>query len=180
MKDVDNITLWNSFLQGDKEAYAELYKRYVNELYTYGMSFTTDKDLIKDCIQELYLKLYKNRRRLKRTENVKAYLLLALKNSLFNVFKKEKELFQLENIEPVFSPDYSIEEKIIENESENERKKILIKILDSLTPKQKEVLDYRFVKEFSISQIGVLMGMNYQSVQNLLQRSIKHAKTKLF
>jgi RNA polymerase sigma factor (sigma-70 family) len=100
-----------------------------------------------------------------------------LKNTLFNVFQKDKALYHIDTIEPVFSIEYTMEERMIADEQEKERKEIMSHILESLTPRQKEVIYYRYVEGIELDEICKLMGMNYQSVQNLIQRSIKKVRS---
>lgn len=45
--------------------------------------------------------------------------------------------------------------------------------MNQLTDRQREVIYHRFIEELSMEEIGVLMQMNTQSVQNLIQRSLK-------
>lgn len=174
---IEDRLLWDKFLSGDDKVYAYFYKKYVEELFSYGMRFTTDRELVKDCIQDVFVKIYSNRNKLGQTTNVKLYLFIALKNALFNVFQKDKISYHIDTIEPVYSTEYSVEDELIQNEQEQERKEKMIRILDSLTPRQKEVIYYRYVKEMKISDICEIMDMNYQSVQNLLQRSIKKVRS---
>ncbi len=50
-------------------------------------------------------------------------------------------------------------------------------ILSILTPRQKkEIIYYRFIQEMSMEDICILMDINYQSAQNLIQRSLKKIK----
>jgi RNA polymerase sigma factor (sigma-70 family) len=151
----------------------------VEELFSYGMRFTPDRELIKDCIQDLFVKIYSNRSNLNCTDNVKLYLFIALKNILFNVFEKDKSLYKMDTIEPVFTVEYTIEDEWIENELEQERRNKINKVLETLTPRQKEVIYYRYTKGLKLNHIGEIMDMNYQSVQNLLQRSIKKLRSAL-
>ena len=46
---------WQSFLKGDDDAYAWLYSRYVQQLYQYGCRFTTDTEMVKDCVQDVFV-----------------------------------------------------------------------------------------------------------------------------
>lgn len=174
---IEETLLWERFLEGDDKAYVYFYKKYMECLFSYGMQFTSDRELVKDCIQDVFVKIYKNRSNLKRTDNVKLYLFIALKNTLFNIFQKDKKSYQIDTIEPVFSAEYTIEEQMIADEQEQERQDKMTFILESLTPRQKEVIYYRYVEGMSISEICKLMEMNYQSVQNLIQRSIKKVRS---
>ncbi len=46
-----------------------------------------------------------------------------------------------------------------------------------LSPRQKEIIYYRFVEGLSYEEICQIMDMNYQSTQNLIQRSLKKLRT---
>lgn len=169
--------IWNDFIAGDDKAYAFIYKKHIVELYNYGLYFTPNRELVKDSIQDVFVKIYCNRATLTTTNNIKLYLFKALKNTLFNVFQKDKYHYHIDTIEPVFSVEFSVEDILIQQEMEQERQSEISHILDSLTPRQKEVIYYRYIEGMDIDAICELMSMNYQSVQNLIQRSFKKIRT---
>jgi RNA polymerase sigma factor (sigma-70 family) len=164
--------LWNRFLTGDDEAFGLLYTTYVNRLYDYGLHFASDSEQVKDCVQDLFVKLYENRKRLQAVENVRTYLYHSLKNMLFNALKKEAGYCPIDAVEPVFHVDLSAETLMIESEQRREQKQRIARMMGNLTSRQQEILYYRFVEELSHEEIGRLMQMNYQSVRNLLHRTI--------
>ena len=49
MKKEEDFALWNQFLEGDEKAYLYIYKLYAQDMYSYGMLFTTNSELVKDC-----------------------------------------------------------------------------------------------------------------------------------
>ena len=51
---LDDSTLWLSFKKGNDLAFSILYNKYVQRLYSYGMHSCRDKDLVLDCLQELF------------------------------------------------------------------------------------------------------------------------------
>ena len=53
------------------------------------------------------------------------------------------------------------------------------KILSLLTSRQKEIIYYRFIQEMSMEEICTLMDLNYQSAQNLIQRSLKKIRSSM-
>lgn len=169
--------IWESFLCGDDEAYTYIYRQYSQALYAYGMHFTSDKGLVEDCIQDVFIKIFQNRKHLQSTDNIKLYLFIALKNKLFNVFRKDIKYYQIDSLEPVFTAEYTIEDEIIENEKEQFLNDKMIRMLDVLSPRQKEIIFYRFVEGLSYEEICKIMDMNYQSTQNLIQRSLKKLRT---
>ncbi|MFR8555062.1 MAG: RNA polymerase sigma factor [Bacteroides cellulosilyticus] len=173
MKKEEDFALWNQFLEGDEKAYLYIYKLYAQDMYSYGMLFTTNSELVKDCLHDVFIKIHRNRKKLSQVDNIRLYLLKAMKNYLFDVFDKKKELFHNDTSEPVFSPEYTIEDKIIRQEELHYQSRKIRQMLESLTPRQKEVLYYRYMKNLTYDEIGEIMQMNYQSILNLIQRSIK-------
>jgi len=173
MKKEEDFALWNQFLEGDEKAYLYIYKLCAQDMYSYGMLFTTNSELVKDCLHDVFIKIHRNRKKLSQVDNIRLYLLKAMKNYLFDVFDKKKELFHNDTIEPVFSPEYTIEDKIIRQEELHYQSRKIRQMLESLTPRQKEVLYYRYMKNLTYDEIGEIMQMNYQSILNLIQRSIK-------
>lgn len=169
--------IWENFLCGDDEAYTYIYREYSQALYAYGMHFTSDKGLVEDCIQDVFIKIFQNRRHLQSTGNIKLYLFIALKNKLFNIFRKDIKYSQIDSLEPVFAAEYTIEDEIIENEREQFLNEKMIRMLEVLSPRQKEIIYYRFVEGLSYEEICQIMDMNYQSTQNLIQRSLKKLRT---
>jgi RNA polymerase sigma-70 factor (ECF subfamily) len=57
----DEKQLWRAFRSGDSEAYAQLYDAYFEVLYRYGKKITSDTFLVEDCIQDLFVALWRNR-----------------------------------------------------------------------------------------------------------------------
>ena len=82
---------WKLFLEGNDEAYSWLYTHHIQLLYQYGLQITPDTEVIKDCIQDVFIRIYKNKNKLSIPQNVKIYLMISLKNSIYNVFKRNHQ-----------------------------------------------------------------------------------------
>jgi RNA polymerase sigma factor (sigma-70 family) len=170
----DNL-LRDNFLSGNEEAYGLIYEKYSKKLFIQGLQFTSNRELIKDCIHDVFVKVYKNKANLNPRSNLKIYLFVALRNSIITAIKKQKILFGIldESEYGQISDSSNIENDLINKENETYKKTLVAKALYSLTIRQREVIHYRFYENMSIDEICVLMEMNYQSVQNLIQRSLK-------
>lgn len=165
---------WEQFLSGSNEAYSWLYETYIQILYAYGTRFTSDFELVKDCIQEVFTTIYKNRHRLSLPDNIKVYLMVALKNSIIRSLYKQQKTHPLDTEETIqFTLEPTVEELFIHDEDGLYQQQHIQKILSVLTPRQQEIIYYRFIQELSFEEICSLMNLNYQSAQNLIQRSLK-------
>ena len=57
---MDDRALWSELRSGSLIALEVIYRRYYSLLLNYGMKCTPDDDMVRDCIQELFVKLAKS------------------------------------------------------------------------------------------------------------------------
>ena len=164
---------WKLFLEGDDQAYSWIYTHYIQVLYNYGLQITPDSEIVKDCIQDVFVKIYKAKKKLTVPQNPKVYLMIALKNNIYNTFNQERlqknyafSLYQTEE-------QLTVKNEFIDQEARHEEMNNIKRMMKILTPKQREVIYYRFIEELSYDDICQIMGLNYQSAYNLLQRSLQ-------
>ena len=177
MQEDESKIKWGQFLAGDNDAYCWIYKTYIQMLFRYGHRFTLDKELIKDSIQEVFTGLYKKREQLVIPDNIKVYLLVSMKNSLVNALYREDRYTSFDSESVSFTLGLTVEEQYVDNEHLSNQQKKIQEILTILTPRQKEIIYYRYIQELSFNEICILLDMNYQSAQNLIQRSLKNLKS---
>ena len=170
--------LWQKFLLGDDKSFDRLYDKFVRILFLYGLQFTYDRELVKDCIQDVFLQVFKTRTQLYHVKNVGVFLHVALKNRIFNALKKEK-IHARYITASAFSEidDYTAEQKLESLEEEQQNRSRMEKMMKLLTPQQRKVIHYKYIEDLSLEEISVRLKINYQSVQNILQRAIKKIKT---
>lgn len=173
----NDYRLWEDFRAGDENAFAKLYNDYVQELYRFGIRFNPDREVIKDTIQDLFIKLYHNRVNLNPTDNIQLYLFRSLKNRLINVYFDRKESVSLDELP--FEILKSEDAEPGEDWDVIVKRKRLQKGLDTLTPRQREAIYLRYTKEIPMDEMCELLDMNYQSVRNLLHRSIEKLRKEL-
>lgn len=177
----DLLLLWRRFVTGDSQAFTMLYREEVQLLFSYGMQFTQDGELVKDCIHDVFVKLYKNRYRLGEVTNVRVYFYIVFKNVILDELRKRDRMFYVEDVSEDMDDTKvsSVEEHFVDEEKEIMDNKRINDLLNSLSPRQREVVYLRFIENMDIKDIADVMKMKYQSVENLLQRSILKAR-KMF
>jgi RNA polymerase sigma factor (sigma-70 family) len=174
----NEITIWNQFRQGEKEAYAALFKRTSDRLYRYGIKFTNDQELVKDCIQDLFIKLYQNRADLPEKENVMFYLFTVLKNILIDSLRKNKKIVYISPQELSFHTEFILELED-DNEADEETRERFEQVIGLLSGRQKEAIYLRYQLEMSYEEISKLLGINYQSTRNLIHRAIEKIRSEM-
>src|SRR5690606_5747097 len=76
----DDNALWQSVRKGNDLAFSNLYQRFSNLLFNYGMHFCHNRELVKDCIQELFTSIWTKRETLTDIDSVKYYLFKSYRN----------------------------------------------------------------------------------------------------
>ncbi|WP_143100833.1 RNA polymerase sigma factor [Spirosoma endophyticum] len=178
MQSLSDNEIWASFRQGDRMAFTWIYNRNIKDLLRYGYRVSTNQQLVKDSIHDLFLHLWLHRENLSNTDNIRFYLYRSLRNKIVH---NSKELYPVtlpdveQILDKVFS-DLPLEHAIIEQEDSEEQIRVLRKAIDRLPKRQQEVIQLRYFHDFSLEEIASVMQINNQSVRNLIHRSISQLK----
>jgi RNA polymerase sigma factor (sigma-70 family) len=169
---ISDEKLWESCLMGNKEAFKEIYCRFYSLLYNYGSKLVSDQDLVKDCIQDIFIKLIQNYQSLSATPNVRGYLLKALRNKLYDTLEKERATDDISLYEETFVTDELFPLLSFDDSDTDHRAKHLMEVFSGLSPHQQEIIYLYYVNELKHEEIAEIMEINYQSSKNLLFRSL--------
>ena len=151
-----------------------MYKRNIDGLLSYGYRVTSNSQLIKDSIHDLFLHLWVHRENLSETDSIKFYLYRSLRNRILQNLESKKDI-SLANAGSVLDSiidDFAGEGSLIDTETEREQTLRLQKAIDQLPKRQQEVIQLRYQHDFSLEQIADMMSISNQSVRNHLHRAI--------
>lgn len=182
-KDDGTQALWNAFQKGEDKAFAGIYYAFIQSLLAYGRKLTPDQDLLHDAIQEIFMDLYQKRNKSQvPINNPKAYLLVALRNS---ILKKKEHLRKFEDMKDReglfenFDIEYSFQEQLIRKEITEENHTKLQKAIISLSPGQKEIIYLKFDENLGYKEISELMGITIDSARKQLYRALLSLRESL-
>lgn len=178
-KVVKDQQIWGDFKQGEKYALSHIYYQHVELLYHYGKKFTQDDELVKDTIQDLFFDLIRTRENLGNTDNIRFYLMKSFRRKLVHNLKAMNWRADATLEEPELTIVYSVEEELIRRESLTQREQMVQRGLQELTPKQREILFYRYSCEFDYDQICDLMSLKYDSARKMVFRALQALKNHL-
>jgi len=164
--------LWQSFKNGDKEAFVLIYRHYFKSLTNYGSRFTSSPLLLEDAVQDLFISLWRRRDQLGNlghVESPKFYLLRSLRNQLIrnsrhDVFEQAEDIDDfLDHLVSISSEQQTIDQEIVLDQTQKIRQAIA-----NLSPRQQEVINLRFYHGMSLDQMAQIMGINKQVASNML------------
>ena len=172
------ISLWMQFLDGNENAFSQLYCLFLDDLLTYGRRVGGDNEMVEDLIQDLFLKLYQKKIILEDNTRLRPFLFRALKNLIYNQLLRNAKLQPLPDYDFAFDLNNTIDEQLSLTQDQGLSDEIH-HILKGLTGRQKEIIYLRFVHEMSFEEISEIMEINIQSARNLLTRSMEKLRKEV-
>lgn len=180
-KHEEELNFWNRFRAGDESAYACLYQSYVHILYQYCSQFTIDKPLIKDCIHDLFVELWKNRKTIGDTTSVRFYLMASIKRKLVRHLNSQLKNTSNEEIPVEYwqinTPSH--ENRLINDEEYYSTNNHLSTAMNKLPKRQREAIYLKFYMNLNNHEIADLMKINIQSVYNLVFGALTNMKKNM-
>ena len=176
----EDVLLWDSLRKGNDIAFSTLYKKYVQSLFNYGMHIHPNRDLIKDCIQELFVKIWEKRASLGSIEKVGFYLFRSFKNLLFQKIETSSKKSTLtQDLMDQMASELPVENLYINSEMVDQRIIRLKKAVLLLTHRQREVILLKFFQGFEVKEIAEIMNLSIPGVHNLVSLTIKSLRGKI-
>ena len=154
------IELWERFRNGDKDALVSIYKKFQKPLTNYAFQFTKDRELIKDCIHELFVSLFAKNVNPGNTTSVRFYLFRSLRRLLAREATKKKKFLRDKKEyfeDSSFQISLSQESVIIEQEQNKWQLWQLHRAVNKLPIRQREAIFYFFFEGFSYKEITEIM-----------------------
>ncbi|TAH60629.1 RNA polymerase sigma factor [Lascolabacillus massiliensis] len=171
---------WKNFLEkGDEFSFSIIYNKYVEELYAYGISLGFQKENCKDAIQDVFIKIFLDRNNISKIENKSGYIFRSYKNRLIDLKKKNNNKDNIDSVEDKFTIEVTILDNLIETEIANIVKEKIKKLLESITPNQREVVYLKYVVGLQHSEIAEILGIHEESARKLLYRAMEKLRNKI-
>src|SRR5215217_7342209 len=155
ISDDSDIELWQKFRDGSEDAYASVYEKFAPVLFQYGYRLLADEELVKDCIQDLFVNLWLSRRNLGATDSIRFYLFRSLRREIVRKVNARRSRDQV--TETFVREEPSFEEQWIRGEEEQRRNAALNKTFVHLSARQREIIFFRFFEDMSFEEISKLM-----------------------
>ncbi|MEW7291520.1 RNA polymerase sigma factor [Aquimarina sp. 2304DJ70-9] len=162
--------------KGNEFVYRYLYEMHYNELCSYIYSLSKNRQQAEDVVQNVMLKIWKNREKLNINTSIKSYLYKSCYYELVDSFKKNKK--ELNYIEQIKS---SVLEVFIEEDTDfikNQIKKVRDEI-DKLPPKCKEVFVLNKMQGFKYKEVAEQLGVSVKTVEAQLSKAMTRIKEAL-
>lgn len=155
----------------DEVAFAALFRLFYGALYKFAIHYVHQHEIAEELVNDVFVKLWKQRLTLEEIENLESYLFVAVKNSALNYLKQyshyhidvdEKNTFGLISVH--------------DPQKDLEWKELYFKMQQAVNqlPEQSKAV-FRLVREegFRMKQVADILGISSRTVETQLYRAVK-------
>ena len=165
--------LYDKYLSGNNQAFEEIYKRYINKIQYFIYNIIKDYQKAEDITQDVFMYVLKNK--FKKEYSFKYYIYLIAKSRAINYINKENRRNKI--TEKYLENEYKDTEKdVIELLFKQEEKEELIKSIEMLEEKYKNVIYLNKIEGFSYKQVSDILDMPLANVKTNIHRAKKELR----
>ena len=181
LKDNEKTETWNEFIHdGNLDALSKIYYHYYDQLFTYGHKHSSNKQLIEDTIQNIFLNLIKFRKNIGHVKNITGYLISSFRRQLFLDLEEQKRTVLTGQL-PEESFDYfkNTGQDISDKENFEQILSTIKQCIGTLTDKQQEIIFLRFESGISYEEISEMLHISVDSCYKSVYRSVKTIRSEV-
>jgi RNA polymerase sigma-70 factor (ECF subfamily) len=175
---LEPLELMQRTQDGDTAAFGELYELYFVPVFRYLYGRLGDRQTAEDLAQTVFLKIFKSIHHFRNQgKSPLAYFLTVARNTLFDFYKKKKDLVIGENVK---DGEVNLFNTIKDTEATPEEAWALVenqqqfkKVIDQLRGDQKEVIFLKFIRELSNREIAEILGKKEEAIRQIQCRALK-------
>ncbi|KKP69502.1 hypothetical protein A2X44_03145 [candidate division CPR3 bacterium GWF2_35_18] len=157
-------------------AFAELYRRYVEKIYNFFYYHTFNISDTEDLTSVVFERVLTHLDDLKPGTNFSAWIFRIAHNCLVDFYRHSNKYKNQQNLEDI---EVATEANIEHNLEKKEQTGILVKYLYILPDLYKEVLILKYHEELSNKEIGKSIGKSEGAVKQILRRALKELREKM-
>jgi RNA polymerase sigma-70 factor (ECF subfamily) len=179
-----DLEIWRAFKGGDDHAYELIYNRHARELFSYGLHIVRNRQLVEDCVHDLFVYVFQHRATLGDTNAIKYYLFKSLRRRVIEVLEKQSKAAResravadsYHNHELATS---SQEVNMIEAETSIAKNRRLTEAIENLPPRQKEAIYLLYFSKLEYEEIAAIMSLSIRTVYNQTHTAIQTLRREL-
>lgn len=172
MPEKNYTNLINEIASGSMKAYEELFNEFYAQLVLFSEKITTDKDKSESITQEVFCKIWDNRKKLPEIGYLKTYLYTSVRNKSLTYLRDIKK-FNFSTEIPD-NKSYNILSEIFENEIYIE----LHKAIGLLPSKCKKVIQLK-LKGLKDEEIASCLDISKETVRSHVKKGYREIRKEL-
>ena len=167
----DERSLVLRLIDGNEDAFCELYAAYKNRLIYFAMRFLKSREYAEDVFQDAFTIIWQGRRFINPDASFSSYLYTIARNRILNQLRDLVNQDKLKEQILQQAVDYS-------NDTQNEilandLKQLISCAMQQLTPRQRKIFEMSREQQMSHKEIADVLGISVNTVQESISTSLR-------
>lgn len=178
MKDVsEELELLLRVADGDRPAFNLLYIKYLQNLRKFVVSICSDTNLADELVQDIFVKIWLNRKNLPLIESFKPYLYRCARNILIDHIRKSKTQIKIKEVSKNLEEDCSIntDDHLIYTQTLSH----LHSGINLLPEKRKKIIELKIHEDLSLDEIALQLKISKSVVKKQLYTGMAFLRNHL-
>ena len=168
--------LFNEIKKGNKAVYESLFSEYYKHLVYFANKYLYDQQASEDIVQDLYVYIWDNAKKLDIHTSIKAYFYQSLKNRCINYLKSlkvkdEKNIIYVEAMLDSGDESTFYDPELLER---------IKQVIDQLPPQMSKIMRMKYIEGLKQAEIAENLNVSVNTVKTQLQRAKNKIREKLF
>ena len=172
----DEIFWIEKIKKSDSNAFEFLFKKYCQPLINFSRRIINETETAENIVQDVFLKVWENRKSLKLGTSIKSYLFTITRNESLKyqrhqtVVRKSEEAVR-DSLSSVKTPDERFNESEIESN--------IHRVIYLLPEKRREIFMMNRFDELTYKEIAEVLKISVKTVETQMGRALKHLRENL-
>lgn len=162
--------------KGDLEAFDQVFRRYSDKLFGFALKYLKSQEDTEELVQDVFLKIWENRKSLKKEASLKSYLFTIAYHNMCKLFRKKQ-------IHDKFLGDKrAVENTTLNLEDQLEYKATLEEVellIEKLPEKQRQIFKKSRKEGKSTREIAEEMNLAPGTIDNQISAALKFLREKI-
>lgn len=173
----DERSLVLRLIEGEEDAFCELYAAYKNRLIYFAMRFLKSREYAEDIFQDAFTIVWQERRFINPDALFSAYLYTIVRNRILNQLRDLS--YQDKLREQILSQAVNYTNETRDEIIANDLRQFISCALQQLTPRQREIFEMSREQQMSHREIAEVLGISVNTVQESISISLKTLRAYL-
>lgn len=164
-------------IEGDEDAFCELYAAYKNRLIFFAMRFLKSREYAEDIFQDAFTIIWQGRRFINPEASFSSYLYTIVRNRILNQLRDLESQTKLKEQILAQAVDYSNDTS--DSILANDLRDLIARAMQQLTARQREIFEMSRRQDMSHREIAEALGISVYTVQEHISTSLRILRTHL-
>ncbi|MCP4725834.1 MAG: RNA polymerase sigma-70 factor [bacterium] len=161
--------------KGDQSAFRHIFNTYYKDLVVFTKQYVKDMQIAENIVQDVFMKIWSNREKIRILSNVRSYLFTAARNTALNHLRKASYEVAIDDEAYIRTDNKTPYEEIYGKETYNQ----IIKSIENLPEKCRMTYSMFIFNGMSYAEIAEIMDVSINTVKTHMFRAVKMLRESL-